>query len=172
MTETETSPDASPVIVRPADVADAGIMAEMLAELAAAEGKTAPPAGAAVLADWLGDSDPPFHALVAERDGAALGYLVFYRAFSLFKASPVLLVENIYVRHTARGLGVGRALLTAAAREAVARGWRRLELNVRADNAIAERFYRRLGFTRPGEEVRRLEDEALAALAETSSEPA
>ncbi|WP_161958690.1 GNAT family N-acetyltransferase [Ferruginivarius sediminum] len=160
----------TPVTVRRAEPADAATLAAMLAELATSEGKTVPPASEAQLAEWLGGDDPPFHALIAGRGGADLGYLVFYRTFSLFKATPVLLVENIYVRHTARGLGVGRKLLTAAAGEAAARGWRRLELNVRAENDSAAGFYRRLGFTKPGEEVRRLEDEALEALAEAGGD--
>lgn len=169
----ENEPETGPVRIRRAEAGDSAALAAMLEELAAFEGKALAPAGAAQMAAWLDADDPPFHALIAESgaeapDGAgrtALGYLAFYRAFSLFKATPVLLVENVYVRGEARGLGVGRRLLAAAAREAGTRGWRRLELNVRAVNDTADGFYRRLGFTDPGESVRRLDDAALDALA-------
>ena len=46
------------------------------------------------------------------------------------------------------GLGVGRALLTAAEDEARAHGFRALRLEVRADNAAAIRLYERAGYAR------------------------
>jgi GNAT superfamily N-acetyltransferase len=108
--------------------------------------------------------------LLAEADGSgtggrALGYLAFYRAFSLFRPGPVMLVENVYVVPNARGTGVGKHLLAAAARTALDRGWGRLELNVAGDNAGADAAYQALGFNAPGESVRRVEDAALRTLA-------
>jgi GNAT superfamily N-acetyltransferase len=77
-----------------------------------------------------------------------------------------MLVENVYVVPSARGSGVGKRLLAAAARVALERGWGRLELNVADDNAGADAAYAALGFTAPGESVRRVEDATLRALAE------
>jgi GNAT superfamily N-acetyltransferase len=104
--------------------------------------------------------------LAEDVDGRALGYLAFYRAFSLFRPGPVMLVENVYVAPPARGSGVGKHLLAAAARTALERGWGRLELNVADDNAGAVAAYVALGFIAPGESVRRVEDDGLRALAE------
>lgn len=151
--------------IRFAEPADADVLAEMIGDLARSEGKTTPTASARELRDWLNTAPPPFRVLLAESDGAALGYLAFYRAFSLFKPGPVMLVENIYVRAEARGRGVGRALLARAAAEARARGWTRLELNVSHDNTDARAAYAALGFRGPGEAVQRLEDADLEALA-------
>lgn len=151
--------------IRPAGPADAPALAPLVAALMAAEGKPTAPPDAAAIAGWLDGPDPAFEALVAERDRDLLGYLAFYRAFSLFLPGPVMLVENVYVVPPARGTGVGGRLLAAAARTALARGWRRLELNVAADNAEADAAYAALGFQAPGESVRRVEHAGLDALA-------
>lgn len=151
--------------IRPATGQDGPVLATLVAALAAFEGKASPTPDARTLAGWLEAEPPPFEVLLAESGGEAVGYLAFYRAFSLFKPGPVLLVENLYVDEAARGTGVGRALLAEAAAEALRRGWRRLELNVRADNPSLA-AYRALGFEAPGESVQRLEDAALTALAE------
>ncbi len=158
---------AHEVAIRDATPQDAATLAALVAELARWEGKSTPPASAAQLRDWLAADPPPFRALLASRNGAAVGYLAFYQAFSLFKPGPVLLVENVYVRPEARGAGVGRRLLAHAAAEARRRGWTRLELNVSQANAQADAMYTAVGFSAPGEAVRRIEDAALAALAKS-----
>ncbi|MGF1612062.1 MAG: GNAT family N-acetyltransferase [Kiloniellales bacterium] len=117
------------------------------------------------VAAWIGGAAPAIEVLLAEQAGSAVGYLAFYRAFSLFRGGPVLLVENLYVAEEARGRGVGRRLLAAAAAEAEKRGYGRIELHVRADNPESRAFYRRVGFFEPGEAVCRIEDTALARLA-------
>lgn len=154
------------VSLRTASPSDASKLAPLVAALMGEEGKTSAPPTPAQLAAWLAPPQPAFEALVAEgADGSPLGYLAFYRAFSLFLPGPVLLVENVYVAPDARGGGVGTALLAAAAREALRRGWRRLELNVAHTNAKAVAAYAALGFQDPGEGVRRVDHAALEALA-------
>ena len=158
-------PRAADPTVRPAAPEDAGTLAQLVAGLMAEEGKTNAPPTPAQLADWLAGDAPMVEVLLAERACEALGYLAFYRAFSLFRPGPVMLVENVYIVPRSRGTGVGRRLLAAAAGVALDRGWERLELNVAADNTGAEAAYAALGFTAPGESVRRLEDAGLQALA-------
>lgn len=153
------------VTVRFAGPEDAEALAPLIAALMAHEGKRDAPPDPATIARWLDPAAPAFEALLGEMDGVPHGYLAFYRAFSLFKGSAVLQVENVYVDTAARGQGVARALLAAAAREAQRRGWRRLELNVSHENAPATGAYSALGFTDPEEGVRRLDDAALDRLA-------
>jgi ribosomal protein S18 acetylase RimI-like enzyme len=153
------------VTVRRAAPADAGDLQPMVAALMAAEGKATPAPARAPLARWLDPADPAFEALIASLPAGPAGYLAFYRAFSLFKPGPVLLVENVWVDPGARRAGVGRALLATAAAIARARGWTRLELNVAESNRTAVAAYARLGFAAPGEAVRRLDDGGLARLA-------
>jgi GNAT superfamily N-acetyltransferase len=150
---------------------DATRIAPLIAALARLEGKSGPVLSAKTLRNLLSDPSPPFEILIAEDkdatagEGTIVGYLAFYRAYSLFKPGPAMLVENVYVADTVRGTGVGRRLMARAAWEAVARGWHRLELNVAATNARANAAYAALGFTDPGESVRRLDDGDLERLA-------
>ncbi|MBK1697351.1 GNAT family N-acetyltransferase [Rhodovibrio salinarum] len=151
--------------IRPATPDDAAPLAGLVAGLMADEGKTNAGPTAGQLAQWLSGETPMIEVLLAERDGAALGYLAFYRAFSLFRPGPVMLVENVYVVPETRGSGIGKRLLVAAAQTALNRGWGRLELNVADGNPGADAAYRALGLSAPGESVRRVEDAGLATLA-------
>lgn len=155
------------VSVRSAGIADAEGLARLLEAFIVEEGK--PPGGpieAATLAQWLAPPEPRFRALIGIAPGRALGYLAYYGAFSLFKPGPVLLVENLYIVPEARGSGLGRRLMAAAAKEAERLGYQRLELHVRNDRPAAGRFYEALGLVAAGESVYRIEDGSLAALAE------
>ena len=49
-----------------------------------------------------------------------------------------------------RGRGIGSALMTATVDAALRKGFRRIELTVRTDNARAKRVYEKLGFTVEG----------------------
>jgi ribosomal-protein-alanine N-acetyltransferase len=59
-------------------------------------------------------------------------------------------VQTIAVAAPAHRRGVGTALLTALLDEAARRGCRRVDLEVRADNAAAIALYERFGFTAVG----------------------
>jgi GNAT superfamily N-acetyltransferase len=82
--------------------------------------------------------------------GEAIGLAVCFRGFSTFRAAPLLNIHDLAVRPDFRGIGVGRALLDAIEREACRGGCCKLTLEVRADNHIARRLYRRFGFD-PGD---------------------
>nr|WP_240746558.1 ribosomal protein S18-alanine N-acetyltransferase [Cryptosporangium phraense] len=55
-------------------------------------------------------------------------------------------VQNIAVRRDRQGAGLGRKMLDELLEEAVRRGARQVLLEVRADNAPAQRLYARRGF--------------------------
>lgn len=160
MSNSQTRP-----VVRDATQADAEALTALLAAFLEEEGKAVAPPSAETVARWLAPPEPRVHALLGLQAARPLGYLAFYAAFSLFKPGPVFLVENLYVSPEARGLGLGRLLMQGAARQALRLGYRRLELNVVADNAPVHRFYERLGLHPAGEAVFRIEDERLQALA-------
>jgi ribosomal protein S18 acetylase RimI-like enzyme len=65
-------------------------------------------------------------------------------------------VEDVFVRASARGSGLGRALVTAAIERARERGCRRMELDTAEENAPALALYRSLGFFSGGDEPGRL----------------
>jgi ribosomal protein S18 acetylase RimI-like enzyme len=79
---------------------------------------------------------------VAEAGDALLG---FVGAWSDHETGCDVMVENLHVHPDRKGAGVGRALLGAAARAAVADGRRSLTLWVYEQNAAARRFYAGLG---------------------------
>jgi GNAT superfamily N-acetyltransferase len=56
-------------------------------------------------------------------------------------------LEDLFVRDSARGTGVGRALVEAGVERALARGCRRIELDVQETNASAIGLYERCGFS-------------------------
>lgn len=84
--------------------------------------------------------------LAATRGSRLAGAAVlFFR-----RGSRAARLYSIAVAADARGRGIGEALLEAAERAAVRRGCDRLRLEVRVDNAAAQRLYERRGYRRFG----------------------
>ncbi len=91
-------------------------------------------------------SHPPrFRVLLAERDELVVGYALFFETYSTFLARPTLYLEDIFVLPDHRHQGVGRALMGAVVREAIARDCGRVEWQVLTWNQPSVRFYQRLG---------------------------
>ena len=87
-----------------------------------------------------------FHALLAVPGDAARGAVVFSPCFSTVRGVAGLYVSDLWVDRAARGSGLGRRLLAAAAARAHALwGAGYLRLDVYEDSAGAQDFYRRLG---------------------------
>ncbi len=110
---------------------------------------------------------PVAEALIAECDGAAVGFALFFPTFSTFVGKPGLYLEDIYVQPGHRRHGVGRALLRELAKIALARDCGRLEWAVLDWNEPAIRFYRdKLGARVMADwTVQRLDRAGIAALA-------
>jgi GNAT superfamily N-acetyltransferase len=104
--------------------------------------------------------------LIAESDGKAVGFALFFHNYSTFLAKPGIYLEDLYVPETHRGQGIGRALLTRLAAIAVDRDCGRLEWAVLDWNKDAIGFYERLG-AKPSSDwtVYRLTGDALTGLA-------
>lgn len=106
----------------------------------------------------LGTADPehPFTTLLAEVDGAVVGFTTFgpYRnnqdRGDLDPRYGEILAMYLEPAHW--GTGTGRALFTAARGGLAERGWTRYRLWVLADNARARRFYERAGLSPDGAE--------------------
>jgi GNAT superfamily N-acetyltransferase len=86
-----------------------------------------------------------FETLICERDGAAVGFALYFFTFSTFLTRPTLYLEDLFVLPTERGRGAGKALLSALARIAVRRGCGRMEWAVLDWNTPSIGFYERLG---------------------------
>ena len=98
--------------------------------------------------------------------GEVVGFALWYPTFSTWKGLPGLWLEDLFVRPTARGTGLGRALLQALAAVCLERGYRRFEWWVLDWNDPAIGFYRSLGAMAQADwTTYRVDGEALRALA-------
>ena len=84
--------------------------------------------------------------LVAQQDGAAIGFTQLYPLFSSVRLGRTWLLNDLYVVPAARRLGTARALLDAACRFARERGALGLELETGIDNITAQALYRSAGW--------------------------
>jgi GNAT superfamily N-acetyltransferase len=131
--------------IRSATGADAPLIASLVRELADYE-KLLPEARATA-ADFqreLDAANPVIRVLIAEWDGKAAGFALYFFNFSTFVGRPGLYLEDLFVRPELRSHGIGRALLSALARVAKQRECGRMEWAVLDWNEPALKFYQSL----------------------------
>jgi GNAT superfamily N-acetyltransferase len=153
--------------LRPATRDDVPVIAELIRGLARYEKlEDQVEMTEALLAAGLFGERPYAEVVLAEEDGLAVGFALFFHNFSTFLGRPGIYLEDLFVLPEHRGRGIGRTLLAHLARLAVERGCGRLEWAVLDWNREAIGFYERLG-ARPLSEwtVYRLTGEALTRLA-------
>lgn len=85
--------------------------------------------------------------LALDRDWP-LGFTQLYPSFSSARARRIFILNDLFVVAEARGRGVGRALLAAAAEHGKAVGAARLTLSTGVDNRTAQALYEAAGLTR------------------------
>jgi GNAT superfamily N-acetyltransferase len=84
--------------------------------------------------------------LIAEDEGAErVGFVYAATEHDFFTGEPFLHVSEIATAHSGRGAGA--ALMAGAEAWATERGYRIVTLNVVEENAPAQRFYERRGYT-------------------------
>jgi GNAT superfamily N-acetyltransferase len=156
------------IIIREARADDIGVIHDFILALAdyerlAHEVK----ADRDTLARYLFGPRPMAEVLIADHEGQAVGFALFFHNFSTFEGRPGIYLEDLFVLPQARGLGAGKALLARLAQLAIARDCARLEWSVLDWNEPAIAVYRAIG-AKPmeGWTVQRLDGAALAALAE------
>jgi GNAT superfamily N-acetyltransferase len=88
---------------------------------------------------------PVYEAILAEREGRAVGFALYFFAFSTFKARPTLYLEDLFVVPAERRGGIGSRLLTRLAQIAVERDCGRMEWSVLDWNTPARDLYFKLG---------------------------
>jgi len=131
--------------IRPATVSDVPLLLRFFRELAEYERQ---PDGVvikqeALTRDGFG-AQPKFRSLIAEWDGEAIGYTLFFGFYSSWKG-PGIFLEDLFVREAFRGRGIGRALLSEVARIARQEGSYGVRWEVLAWNESAIKFYKSLG---------------------------
>ncbi|MGO1118534.1 N-acetyltransferase family protein [Rhodovibrionaceae bacterium A322] len=95
----------------------------------------------AKLRSKLGAS-PGFEALIVEVRGEAVGYAIYAPVFWTSDCEIALFLKEIFILQEARGLGLGKLMMSALSKEAKDRGWPRLVWTVDRRNYSALRFYR------------------------------
>jgi GNAT superfamily N-acetyltransferase len=155
------------IVVRPALPADVPTILHFVRELAAYEREPeAVVATEEMLQEALFAEKPPAEAVIAELDGEAVGFALYFHTFSTWTGRPGLYLEDLYVAEPARGQGVGKALLRHLARIAKDRGCPRFEWSVLDWNQPAIDFYRSVGAVGMDEwRIQRVTGDALDRLA-------
>ncbi len=163
---TDAHPGA-PLLIRAARPQDVSLLLEMFAELASYEHlEHELRATEEQLGETMFGERPAAQALIAELDSGPVGYALFFPTFSSFLAARGVWLEDLFVRPSHRGAGVGRALLSAVAAHVCEQGGERLEWAALDWNELALGFYRSLGARTMGEWItHRLQGEALSSLA-------
>ncbi len=99
--------------------------------------------------DGFGDH-PVFEFFVADEDNEVKGMALFYYRYSTWKGKSIYL-EDLVVRESERGKGLGKLLLDKIVLEARERDCRQVNWQVLDWNEPAIRFYERMGAELDGE---------------------
>jgi len=87
------------------------------------------------------DSNEPMYALVAEEEGALIGLVHYLFHRSTWTAGPYCYLQDLFTLETARGKGVGRALIEAVYAAANREGASRVYWLTHETNAEARKLY-------------------------------
>ena len=119
-----------------------------------------------IAAALFGDN-PRLFCEIAEWQSEPVGFAVWFFNFSTFSGRPGVYLEDLFVRPSHRGKGIGKAMLVHLAQQCVANGWSRLQWAVLDWNTPSIEFYKSLGAVLMDEwTVCRVSGPALSALAE------
>lgn len=155
------------ISIRPAQPGDVRFIVDLVAELAAYE--KAPEQALATperLRELMFGPDARVEALIGLIDGQPQGVALYFMNFSSWVCRYGLYLEDLFVRPSARGAGLGKALLVRLAQIADERGCHRMEWLVIDWNTPAHEFYRAMGAkAMDGWTIWRMDQPAIKALA-------
>jgi len=136
----------NPLTIRPAGPDDVDELLALIQELAVYE--KAPEEAVAtpeLIHRALFGDHPTAEAVIAEWQGEPAGFALFFHNFSTWLGKPGLYLEDLFVRESLRGRGIGKALLLHLAGIARKRNYGRMEWSVLDWNQPAIDFYSSLG---------------------------
>lgn len=154
--------------IRPARRGDAPLINALVRELAVYEKlEHEVVATDAMMDEVLFCAHPRVFADIAEWDGEPVGFTLWFYNFSSFEGRHGIYLEDLYVRESLRGKGIGKALLTRLARRCVDENLARFEWSVLDWNTPSIDFYKAMGAElMDGWTVCRVSGGALVKLAE------
>jgi ribosomal protein S18 acetylase RimI-like enzyme len=98
--------------------------------------------------DRIMDPANPLSGLVAEAEGAPVGFLLYVPLPFTWSQGDVCYLEDIYVHPGARGAGHAARMIAALAAIGRERGWYKIFWMTQAHNAAAQRLYDRVALRR------------------------
>ena len=162
-----------PLKIRPAEPSDVPLILGFIRELA--EFEKEPEAAIATEADLMRcgfGPEPYFRCLIAEWEGEAAGFALYFFQFSTWEGKPALYLEDLFVRPEFRKNGIGRAFFSHLARIAVEKQCTRFQWEVLDWNQPAIDFYQSLGAKVMREWLNmRMTGDPLKQLAATEEQP-
>jgi GNAT superfamily N-acetyltransferase len=157
--------------IRPAAPDDIPLILAFIHELA--EYERAPEQAVARPEDLLRDgwgAAPKFRVVIAEWQGAAAGFALFFYNYSTWQGRAGIYLEDLFVRPQFRGKGIGKALLVHLAEIAVRENCGRFQWQVLDWNTPSIDFYKSLGAGVMQEWLTmRVDGDALLRLAKTNT---
>jgi len=131
--------------IRPATVDDAALLRTMIRELAQFEHELdlVTIREEDLVRDGFGEN-PRFRALIAEWNAEPAGYALFFGYYSTW-AGRGMFLEDLFVRESFRGRGIGKSLLAAVARIAVVEHCYGIHWEVLDWNEKAIELYKAMG---------------------------
>tara|TARA_Y100001949_G_scaffold63164_1_gene53529 strand:+ start:2938 stop:3432 length:495 start_codon:yes stop_codon:yes gene_type:complete len=155
--------------IRQADLEDLPVILELIKALAEYEHLSGEVVATEELLEvTLFGLNSPAEVQIAFDKKQTLGFALYFRTFSTFLGRPGIYLEDLYVRESARGKGVGKALLRRTAQRTSEIGGGRLEWSVLNWNEPSIKFYQKMGasplnewtmFRVTGEKLEKLADE-------------
>ena len=155
--------------IRQADLEDLPVILELIKALAEYEHLSGEVVATEELLEvTLFGLNSPAEVQIAFDKKQTLGFALYFRTFSTFLGRPGIYLEDLYVRESARGKGVGEALLRRTAQRTREIGGGRLEWSVLNWNEPSIKFYQKMGasplnewtmFRVTGEKLEKLADE-------------
>lgn len=162
MPDSELTPDRP--TLRLATSADAPVIFQLIQALADYEKLSHQVTGSTeALAQHL--NQKTVESILAESNGEAIGFALFFTNYSTFLTKPGLYLEDLFVLPDHRRRGIGKALILHLAKLAHERGCGRLEWSVLDWNEPAIAFYQKIGATiLPDWRICRITEEGLRAI--------
>lgn len=84
-------------------------------------------------------------ALIAELDGIPVGFAIWAYSFSTFTGKPTLYLDDLYVRESYRGRGIGSRLFSYIAGVACEKDCGRMDWYCMKSNVSGLEYYRSMG---------------------------
>ncbi|WP_299779044.1 GNAT family N-acetyltransferase [uncultured Roseobacter sp.] len=133
--------------IRPVRSDDLQVVLEMVSKLADFHGDVATVTADELARDILGPH-PWVRILLAEEAGKVVGYAALCPLAQMQFGARGMDMHHLYVAKSARGTGVGKALIKASEALARAEGCRYLMVGTHPDNIVAQGIYLAMGFDR------------------------